>query len=50
VVNLYSKKDGYVLPQPFEAANELSRFLSMEWIKELNGRPLMLMPFSLNMK
>ncbi len=50
VVDLYGKKDGYVLPQPFEAVNELSRLLSMAWIKELSGHPLMLMPFWVNMQ
>ena len=48
VVNLLQKKDGYVLPKPFEAVNEFSRLLSHDWIKEFNGRPLMLMPVSVN--
>jgi protease-4 len=50
VVDLHGKKDGYVLPQPFEAVNELSRLLSMAWTKELNGRPLLLVPFWMNMQ
>ena len=48
VVNLVRKKDGYVLPQPYETVREISRLLSREWMKELNGRPLMLMPISID--
>lgn len=46
VANLISKKDGYVLPQPYDTVKEISRLISREWIKELNGRPLMLLPVS----
>ncbi len=48
VVNLVKKEDGYVLPQPYETVKEISRLLSGEWMKRLNGRPLMLMPFSID--
>jgi len=48
VANLFSKQDSYVLPRPYEAVNEIGRLLSREWLHELNGRPLMLMPISLN--
>ncbi len=47
VANLYSKGDNHVLPLPYETAQEIGRLLSNAWIKELNGRPLMLMPTSL---
>ena len=48
VANLVRKKNGYVLPQPYEAAKEISRLLSREWMNELSGRPLMLMPLSID--
>jgi protease IV len=48
VVNLYSKKDGYLLPRPYEAAQEIERLLSRKWVRELSGRPMLMMPFSIN--
>ncbi len=49
VANLMNKNDDYVLPRPNETVQEISRLLSREWVKELNGRPLTLMPFSLDL-
>jgi protease-4 len=48
VLNLAGKKDGYVLPQPYETVKEISRLFSHEWMNELTGRPLMLMPISID--
>lgn len=48
VINLHPEKDGYILPQPFEAAQEIERLLSNRWIKELSGKPLMLLPFMID--
>ena len=48
VVNLVRKKDGYVLPQPYDTVKEIGRLLSREWMNELTGRPLMLMPISID--
>jgi protease-4 len=48
VVNLYPKSDGYLPPRPFEANEtvaEIGRLLVGERWRELNGRPLLLMPF-----
>lgn len=45
VVNLYPTGNAYVTPRPFEAAEEMGRWLSGERIKMWSGRPLYLMPF-----
>ena len=50
VINLYNKKDGYLLPRPYEAVREVERLLSKDWIRELSGRPMLLMPFSINLE
>ncbi len=44
VVNLYSRRNGYVLPKAYEAAQEMTWILSRDWLSELNGRPLWLLP------
>ena len=46
VANLYGKSDDHVLPRPYETIQEIGRLLSNASIKELSGRPLMLMPAS----
>lgn len=48
VVNLHSKESGYVLPRPNETINELSQLLSRNRIETLSGRPLALVPFTLD--
>jgi protease-4 len=48
VLNLARKKDEYVLPQPYETVKEISRLLSREWMNDLTGCPLMLMPISID--
>lgn len=59
VVNLYPKGDGYRLPQPFEyedeaapveAITELGRWLSGERLRELSGRPLLLLPYEVKFR
>ncbi len=50
VVNLTNKKDGYVLPRPYEAVHEIEWLLSKEWMRELNGRPMLLTPFWINLE
>lgn len=46
VINLYTKRDGYVAPQPFEAAAALVRLFSGEQARQLLHRPLWLMPYT----
>lgn len=53
VVNLYPKRDSYLPPRPFEAneaVTEIGRLLAGERWRELNGRPLLLMPFELRFR
>ncbi len=45
VVNLYLRDGEYVPPQPFEAIEEIGRFLLGEWVEQINGRSLLLMPY-----
>jgi protease IV len=47
VVNIYPDRDGYRLPQPFTEAAEIGRWFWGEEMKQLNGRPLLLMPFEI---
>jgi protease IV len=47
VANLYPKERDYLLPKPFEAGEEIGRFLSGEWLHGLLERPLLLMPFTI---
>jgi len=47
VVNLAAKDSHPVIPQPYEAAQELQRFLSAEWLQALSARPLWLMPMQI---
>ena len=48
VINLYPKDDDYILPKPFEMAEEVGQWLSGERIKQWHGRPLLLMPYHFN--
>ena len=45
VVNLHPKEDEYILPKPYEKAEEIGQWLLGERLMEWNGRALMLMPF-----
>jgi protease-4 len=45
VVNIYARHDEYHLPKPYEAAEEIAKWLLGEQLKEWNGRPLLLMPY-----
>ncbi|KAA3664285.1 MAG: signal peptide peptidase SppA [Chloroflexi bacterium] len=47
IVNLYAKRDGYVLPPPFEPAEELTKLLSGEKLKAYLNQPLFMLPFEL---
>lgn len=47
VVNIHPKTTPYRLPKPYEAAEEIVTMLSGERLKEWNGRPLYLMPFTI---
>jgi protease-4 len=57
VVNLYPKGSRYRPPQPFEAAEdtaeavaELGRWLTGERLRELSGKPLLLLPYEVKFK
>ncbi len=51
VVNLYAKRDGYLLPRPFlEEAQEIGRLLTKEWLEELSARPLWILPFRVKLR
>jgi protease-4 len=45
VVNLYPKGTAHLVPNPYEAAEEVGRLLSGKWAQTWGGRPLYLMPF-----
>jgi protease-4 len=45
VVNLSAKRNGYILPQPFEEVQEIGRLLSKERFQEMFGRPLWFLPY-----
>lgn len=45
VVNLYSKERDYLLPEPFDAGEEIGRLLSGEWLHGLFERPMLLLPY-----
>ncbi len=46
VMNLHPEKNGYLLPQPFEAIQDIEYYLSRHWMKALSGRPMFLLPFT----
>jgi protease-4 len=48
VINLHPKDDDYILPKPFEMAEEVGQWLSGERMKQWHGRPLLLMPYHFN--
>lgn len=50
VVNLYPGENTYLPPQPFEAVEEIGRFLTGQWLESLNGHPLALLPFTIQLK
>jgi protease-4 len=50
VVNLTTKKDGYILPRPFEELQEIGRLLSKERFQEMSGRPLWLLPYQIKVR
>jgi protease-4 len=45
VVNLYPKGSQHIVPNPYEAAEEVGRLFSGKWAQTWGGRPLYLMPF-----
>jgi protease-4 len=47
VYDVFSRGNQYLLPKALEPAEELIQLLSTERIRELNGRPLLLMPFDI---
>ncbi len=50
VANLTGKRDGYILPRPFEETQEIARFLSKDWLQGISGRPLLILPFQIKVK
>jgi len=47
VVNLHRRDGGYLLPRPFEAADDLVNWIAGDWLTNLfDGKPLYLLPFS----
>ncbi len=47
VYDVFSRGSQYLLPKPYEPAEELVQLLSAERIRDLNGKPLLLMPFDI---
>lgn len=45
VINLHSRDDSYILPKPYELAEEIGQWLLGERLQAWNGRPLLLMPY-----
>lgn len=45
VVNLYLRSGEFIPPRPFEAIEEIGRLLLGEWVEQINGRSLLLMPY-----
>lgn len=52
VTNYFARSSGYVIPNsgPSQLIQFISRFLSGEALQELNGRPLMLLPYDLRFR
>lgn len=50
VVNLAAKDSRPVMPQPYEAVQELGSLLSAEWLQSLSARPLWLLPLHIKVK
>jgi protease-4 len=50
VVNLSAKRNGYILPQPFEEVQEIGRLLSRERFQEMFGRPLLVLPYQFKIR
>lgn len=50
VVNIYAARDGYVLPPNLPTAEEITRWLSADWLRELNGRELWMLPYEIRFK
>ncbi len=48
--NLHFHRNGYELPQPFEAAAEIGKWLAGEQWKGWNGRLLYLMPYQIKLR
>jgi protease-4 len=47
---LHSPERSYRLPQPMEMAEEIARLFSSEQIREMIGRPLMMLPFKIKIR
>jgi protease-4 len=45
VYNFYHPERQYLLPQPFEAAEEIARLFSAEQWQPMLSRPLMMLPY-----
>ena len=50
VANLFAKRDGYILPRPFEDAHEIGRLLSKDWLLGMSGRPLWMLPYQFKIR
>ena len=50
VVNLAAKDSRPVIPQPYEAVQELGSLFSAEWLQSLSARPLWLLPMQIKVK
>jgi protease-4 len=50
VVNLSTKRNGYILPRPFEEVQEIGRLLSRERFQEMSGNPLWLLPYQFKIR
>ncbi len=50
VVNLRAKTSRHRPPKPFETADEIIRLLTGQQIRQFSGRPLLLLPFDIEIK
>ncbi len=50
VHNLHHPERQYLLPQPFEAAEEIATLLSADHWREMIGRPLMMLPYQISIR
>lgn len=50
VLNLAARDSRPVIPRPYEAAEEMQRYLSKDWYQALSARPLWLLPLRITLK
>lgn len=50
VLNLAARDSRPVIPRPYEAAEEVQRYLSKDWYQALSARPLWLLPLRITLK